>query len=332
MAGSLMHLLLHAHVTPGFTPAPTSMPMPMIAELRQRIARSCQAGRTMTAIPRLSLVRADSPSEPMQCVYEPLVCVIVQGAKRILMGEDVLDAGPGSMLLAAVDLPVAGAVSQASADAPYLGLCLTLPPAEVAALQLEMPAHRWPDEAPGPGRLGLSVAPTPDELLDPLLRLMRLLDQPQDIAVLAPMIEREILYRLLCSPQGHALRQLAGGDSRQGQIRRAIDWIRTSFAEPLRIEEAAGIARMSPSSFHRHFKSVTAMSPLQYQKQIRLQEARRLLLASSADAASVAYAVGYESPSQFSREYRRMFGAPPGRDLARLRGAPRATEQAAMLA
>jgi transcriptional regulator GlxA family with amidase domain len=204
---------------------------------------------------------------------------------------------------------------QASATEPFLGLGLRLKPDAIAALLLETGAPRKPKTEPP----GIAVSDLTDDLIDPVVRLLRLLDRPEDIPVLAPAIEREILWRLINGEQGAMMRQLGLADSRMAQIGRAIRWLRDHYAETIRIEELARVAGMSLTSFHRHFLGVTSLSPLQFQKQIRLQEARSRLLLSSQDVAAIGFAVGYESPSQFSREYRRLFGAPPGQDGERLR-------------
>ena len=211
---------------------------------------------------------------------------------------------------------------EASPELHYIAVALALDTATIAALLLDLPPGANSDLS-----AGFAISPLTDDLLDPLLRLVRLLDTPAEIGVLAPMIEREILYRILQGPQGGMLRQIGRSDSRLSQIRRSVDWIRSHYAEPFHVGRLAELAGMSPSSFHRHFRAVTAMSPLQYQKQIRLQEARRRLLARPDGAARVAFAVGYESASQFSREYSRLFGLPPSQDAARLQ-APRELEDA----
>ncbi len=293
-------------------PATPTNPLKNLCAL---IAQNCVQTRTTTAIPRVSLVRADSPTLPVGVVYQPMLCIVAQGAKRTLLGDTVVDYHAGQYLVVSVDLPVTGAVVQAHPDAPYLALSLALDPAVLAEMLLAMPAQ--PTGAPPPG---LAVSPVTPGLLDATLRLLRLLDTPAHIPMLAPLIEREILYRLLTGAQAPMLRQIALAHSHLAHIGRAIAWIRSHFAEPLRIAALAQQVHMTASTFHRHFKAVTAMSPLQYQKQIRLQEARRLLLAGQADAASIGFAVGYESPSQFSREYARLFGQPPVRDAVRLRG------------
>ncbi|MDQ0325465.1 AraC-like DNA-binding protein [Rhodopseudomonas julia] len=279
------------------------------------IRRHCDGHRCQTPVPGLTLVRSDGLTLPTASIYEPLLCVIAGGAKRAMLGDKLFEYGEGNYLVVSVDLPVVGQICKASREEPYLALAIRLDPKLLAAMLLEM-GNGEPETGLTPG---LSVSLLTPELLDPIVRFTSLLDRPQDIRILAPLIEREIVYRLMRGPQGGTLRQIALSDSRLNQISRAIAWIKQRFDRPLKIEDAADIAGMSPSSFHRHFKAVTAMSPLQYQKQLRLQRARHMLLTQNADAGSVSFAVGYVSPSQFSREYARFFGAPPARDAARLR-------------
>lgn len=288
--------------------------MEQLDELRDLIIRHARGGGTVTAVPNLRVSAHDEPSAPAQMVYEPMLCVVAQGAKRTVLGDRVFSYDRGKFLVVSVDLPVSRRIIKASREEPYLAAVVRLDPVAIASLLLEMTGK--PPEGRGAG-LGVSEA-TP-ELLDPLLRLLRLLDRPADIPVLAPLIEREILWRLLESEQGAAVRQIGLADSRVSQISRAVRWLLANYAEPLRIEELARMSGMSVSSFHRHFKAVTAMSPLQYQKRIRLQSARALLVAQSGDVAGIGFTVGYDSPSQFSREYGRLFGAPPGKDASRLR-------------
>ena len=294
------------------------LPLPTpdsLKELCALIAQHCHERRTSTAIPRVGLVRSDTPTLPMGVVYQPMLYIVAQGAKQALLGDNIVEYAAGQYLVVSVDLPITGSVIQASPEAPYLALSLELDPAVLADMLLTLPGAA--QDAPLPG---LAVSPVTPDLLDAAVRLLRLLGRPADIPMLAPLAEREILYRLLTGAQAPMLRQIALAHSRLAQVGRAIGWIRSHFAEPLRIDAVAQRANMSASTFHRHFKAVTAMSPLQYQKQIRLQEARRLLLAGQADAASIGFTVGYESPSQFSREYARMYGQPPLRDAVRLRG------------
>ena len=281
------------------------------------IARYGGGGPSSTAIPRLSLMRWDEPSTPVHSVLEPMLCVVAQGRKQAILGKSLFEYDAGKYLVVSVDLPIHANIVEASASTPYLAMSLSLDPAMLAAMVLELP------EVPSDGesQAGMAVSPLTAELLDSVVRLLRLLDRPRDIPMLAPLAEREIIYRLLNGEQGTVLRQIALADSRPAQIGRATEWIRGMTRSRCGSRPRPGPANMSPSSFHRHFKAVTAMSPLQYQKLIRLQEARYLLLAQQADITRIGFAVGYENPSQFSREYSRLFGAPPRRDAARLRSA-----------
>jgi AraC-like DNA-binding protein len=286
-----------------------------LAELRALIARHADRGNISTPLPGVRLVTSAAPTEPVNGVYEPAFAAVVQGVKRTVLNDKVFEYGAGQYLVVSVDLPIVGHVVRASSEEPYLAFAMTLKPAAIATLLLETAAS---DQGAVEAR-GFAISDTTIDLLDLMVRLLRLLDRPQDIAVLRPMIEREILWRLLTGEQGGTVRQIGLADSRLSQIGRAIRWIRVHYAEVIRIEDLAQVAGMSASSLHRHFRGVTAMSPLQYQKQIRLQEARARLIAESQDVATVGFDVGYDSSSQFSREYRRLFGAPPGKDIARLR-------------
>lgn len=272
-----------------------------------------------TAIPRLTLIRMSNPTEQIHVLHEPAVCLVAQGTKRVMAGSAVHLYDPAKYLVVTVDLPVIGQVVKADPARPYLCLSVALDPAAIGALMLDAGIPPASSAAAAPG-LVLSAL-TPD-LIDAAVRLVRLLESPADARVLAPLAEREILYRLLTGEQGAILRQIARGESRLQQVNRAIGWIKHNYKKPFRVETVAAEANMSASALHEHFKAVTAMSPLQYQKQLRLQEARRLILSQALDAAGAAHAVGYESPSQFSREYSRLFGAPPLRDAARLRASP----------
>jgi AraC-like DNA-binding protein len=291
--------------------------MEPLAELRTLIARHAGPGQTEMAVEGVRLTASDVPARPSHHVYEPTFGVVAQGAKRTMLGDKVFEYSAGQYLVVSVDLPIASHVVRASADEPYLAVGMTLRPANIATLLLEVAAGDHTAVEPS----GMAVSDATTELLEPVVRLLRLLDRPEDIPVLRPMVEREILWRLLAGEQRAMVRQIGLADSRLSQISHAIRWIRVHYAETFRIEDLARLAAMSVSSFHRHFRAVTAMSPLQYQKQIRLQEARARLLAESEDVAAVGFSVGYDSPSQFSREYSRLFGAPPGRDVARLRTA-----------
>lgn len=268
-----------------------------------------------TAIGRLFLARFSRGGEPMPTVYPPCLCVVAQGRKALMLGDERYVYDRSRFIVASVDLPVTGQVIDATPAHPYLCVMLELDPKEIASLLLEAD---WPmPEEAMPAR-GLFVSKAAPSFLEAVLRLLRLLATPEDIRALAPLAEREILYRLLKSEEGWRLRQIAAGHGQARRIAKAIAWLKTHFHEPLRVEQLARDANMSVSSFHAHFKSVTAMSPLQYQKQLRLQEARRLLLTDTVDAATAGHRVGYESPSQFSREYRRAFGAPPATDLRQM--------------
>ena len=260
-------------------------------------------------------IRWDQTSEPIHDVYDPSLCIIVQGAKTVAAGPHRVKYSPGDYLVAAADMAVTGEVTQASPDRPYLCLRLKLDMMQLSELVGACP--RVGDSV----RPGIYVSQLDAGLMDAVDRLVRLLDTPHDIAVMAPLIKREIFYRLLQGPHAEAVRQIVLAGSQMQRIAKAISLIKRDFAQPLRVEALAREASMSVSSLHAHFKEVTGMSPLQYQKNIRLQEARRLMLGEVADAANAAFRVGYESPSHFSREYARMFGAPPMKDIARLRAA-----------
>lgn len=272
-----------------------------------------------TAIPRLSLIRSTRPTEPLHAVHAPALCIIAQGRKIVMLGDLAFEYDPASYLIVSVDVPITGQVTVASKAKPYLCLMLDFDPAVLGALVLDAGVTRAASDSPGPSLMLSSVT---SELLDAAIRLARLLETPRDIPILAPLAEREILYRLLQGEQAARLQQIAVADSKLQQVNRAIAWIKKNFDKPFSIDKVASEARMSASSLHEHFKAVTAMSPLQYQKQLRLQEARRLMFGQTLDAASASHQVGYESPSQFSREYARMFGAPPARDIERLRASP----------
>jgi AraC-like DNA-binding protein len=270
-----------------------------------------------TAIPRLFLIRSSAPTEPLHVLHEPALCLVAQGRKQMMLAGEAHVYGPDQCLVVSVDLPVVAQVIEATPETPYLCLRLELDPGQLSSLMLETGLGAPDNRRPGPG---LSLSPVAPDLLDAAARLVRLLAVPQDIAILGPMIIREILYRLLSSEHSARLRHIALADSRLQSINRAINWLKMNYAEPFHIETLAREARMSPSALHHNFKTVTAMSPLQYQKQLRLHEARRLMLGQAMDAATAGLNVGYESPSQFSREYSRQFGAPPSRDIAALKG------------
>jgi AraC-like DNA-binding protein len=288
-------------------------------ELARLIDRhATEDGVHQTQIPRLSLIRASHPTEPLHVLHEPALCIVAQGRKRVLLGDKVYLYGRDQYLVVSVDLAVSGQVVEAEPEKPYLCFRLDLDAAMLTELLTEAGLDAATGRHPGPG---LTLGPATPELLGAAIRLLRLLATPGDIGVLAPLAEREILYRLLTGDRAHKLRQIALANGRLQQVNRAISWIKTHYREPFRVELVASEARMGSSALHHHFKAVTSMSPLQYQKRLRLQEARRLILGASLDAATAGFSVGYDSPSQFSREYSRLFGAPPLRDTERLKTA-----------
>lgn len=285
-----------------------------IADLAGAIDRHTpEDGEQATALPRVDLLRYSGVSEPLHTLYEPSFCLLAQGRKRAILGEEAHHYEASDYLVVGVDLPVIGAVVEASPEAPFL--CIRLELDRVVLAELFAAGEAPQGEVAG---LGLSRA-TP-ALIDAAVRLLRLLDEPEAVPVLAPLVERELLHRLLSGPQGGILRQIAQGESRLNQIRRAIDFIRQHYASPFAVEELAAVAGMSPSSFYEHFRSITAMTPLQYRNRIRLQEARRLMVMEGMTAAEAGFRVGYESPSQFSRDYARVHRVPPRRDVAQLLG------------
>ena len=269
-----------------------------------------------TDIDKLEFMRGASVCATPPVLSEPVLGIVVQGKKKALLGEETYLYGAGQYIVLSVALPLCGFVVEATPDKPYLGFKLNLDPRQLCDIiaQTSPSASNKEDSV-----RGLFVSTADTSLLDCAIRLTRLLDSPQDIPILAPMIIREIYYRLLMGEQGEAVRQIATSGSNMQRIAEVIQLIKADFTQPMRVEDLAEQVRMSPSSFHHHFKQVTSMSPIQYQKQLRLLEARRLMLAENSNAARAAYDVGYESPSQFSREYRRLFGAPPSRDIARLK-------------
>lgn len=287
------------------------------AELASLIARHAGAyGVHSTAIAPLHFIRSDAPTEDLHLVHQPGLCIVAQGRKEVRLGEERYVYDPLNYLVVSVTLPVCGTVIEASPERPYLCLRLDIDPAEIARIIADL-SLLW---EPGEPARGLYLERIDEPLLDAVLRLVRLLDSPADIKALAPLALREIFYRLLRGEQGRRLYAIALSESQAHRVGRAIAWLNRHFAEPLRVEELARLANLGVSTLHHRFKAVTAMSPLQYQKQLRLQEARRLMLSEGLDAQAACYRTGYESPSQFSREYSRQFGNPPSRDISRLRG------------
>jgi AraC-like DNA-binding protein len=285
--------------------------------LGKGIARWTDKGdQLVTAIPGLSLFQRNEPTQPESRMYEPRICLIAQGAKRVLLGDDTYVYGERHFLITSVNLPTVVQITKASREKPCLGLILKLDQREISQLMVD---SNLPLSRPQQSSRGMAVGEVTLPLLTAFQRLVDLLAEPKDIPILAPIIQREIFYRLLVGDQGARLRQIASAGSQSQQIARAIDWLKDNFTRPLRIDDLATQVNMSTSTFHHHFRTLTAMSPLQYQKWLRLNEARRLMLIENQDAATVAFQVGYESPSQFSREYGRLFGAPPLRDITSLR-------------
>lgn len=287
-----------------------------LTELR-RLAAGAENRRTETGIPRVAMVQGEIPEHMLAAVYEPMINLILTGSKTMTVGDRTFEYDPATYFVMSVDLPAVGSVHPSAEGKPYLAVSLTLHPPVVADLVADLP----PSVCAGLDNSGFSVAPVTEELLDAWVRMLRLMDRPDEVAVLAPAYEREILFRVLQGPLGWMLRDIASPDTAISRVGVAINWIRQNFSKPLRVETLAEMAALSDSAFHRHFKAVTALSPIQYQKRIRLLHARSRLLAGEGNATSVALGVGYESPNQFSREYARHFGLPPSKDVALLRGA-----------
>jgi len=292
------------------------------ASLVSRVMRLTPGGglHQPAALPSLMLFRCDELNGTVCGVYEPCVALILQGSKRVGLGDATLVYDTRRYLVASLDLPAMATILEASPQRPYLALVLRMDLREIASLMLDGPLPQLP--LPARDERAMATGEVTLPLLDAFRRLLDLLERPEDVPALAPLVQREILYRLLIGETGSRLRQIATVDSQGHQIARAIGRLKTGYAEALRVEDLAREVRMSVSTFHHHFKALTAMSPLQYQKRLRLAEARRLMLAENLDASTAAYRVGYESASQFSREYSRQFGAPPTRDIAGLRAVP----------
>ncbi len=317
MAGVLLHnapLMLMQSPDSIFPDATLQVRQSELVHLIARHAR--QNGLQATGIDGLRLIRATSPSQPLPSLYEPALCVVVQGRKHALLANETYVYDPLHYLVISVTLPMTGQIIEASEERPYLCMGISIDTRIISDLLVQLGPGS--DDKTRKGR-GLFVARTTPTLAEAVLRLARLLDQPREARVLAPLILREIHYRVLEGELGHRLRELCVTDSQTQRIARAIQLLSARYAESLSIEELAAAAHMSTSSLHHRFKEVTTMSPLQFQKQLRLHEARRLMLTQGIEAATAAHRVGYESPSQFSREYRRLFGAPPRREIDTLR-------------
>lgn len=288
--------------------------MTPIEDIRAMALR--HAGRDEPTLPRLKIYSSEAPTELMALIYEPVVCLVLQGKKRTLIGNETLEYGPGDCMIVAAELAAMGKISEASPNKPFLCANLYLDPVLVSSLLADVASI--PETSVSSG---FDVTKASPLLLEAWRRMVELLERPLEIPVMASHVEHELLFRLLMGPQGRLLRQMAVVDSRLSHIRRAMEWIRKHYAERLSVEAMAEVAGMSVSVFHRRFKAVTGLSPLQYQKHVRLHEARRRIVAANAKASAVAFAVGYESASQFSREYKRLFGGPPRRDAAGIQSA-----------
>lgn len=285
-------------------------------ELIARITALMPEDGITEPIPGLRLIRRATPPPPVHSVSNRTFCVIAQGSKTITLGNETHRYDPAHYLITTAEMPTLAQITEATPEEPYLGIVLTLDPALVSSVMVET-GHAATDTQSSVK--ALDVSPLDANLLETVVRLLRTVDSPQDVRFLAPLITRELVYRLLLGAQGGRLRQLTVIGGSTHRIASAIDRIRTEFDKPLRVEEVAREIGMSPSSFHQHFKTVTAMSPLQFQKQLRMQEARRLLLAEELDAASAGFRVGYDDASYFNREYKKFFGEPPMRNVERLR-------------
>jgi AraC-like DNA-binding protein len=287
-------------------------------ELRS-LAAGAENRRTETGIPRVAMVQGKIPEHMLAAVYDPMINVILQGSKRMTVGDRTLRYDPATYFVMSIDLPAVGSVHPAESGEPYLAVSLTLDPAVLSTLFADLPtpsarAERHP---------GFSVAPVTAPLIDAWVRMLRLMGDPEAIAALAPVYEREILFRVLQGPHGWMLREIAAPDTAMARISLAIQWIRRDFAEPIGVERLAERASMSVSAFHRHFKAVTHLSPLQYQKRVRLLQARMLMVVNAKSVMTAAFEVGYESATQFSRDYARIFGLPPAKDAGRILGETR---------
>lgn len=292
----------------------------MNAELLDAVRRYTDAyadpdGLAQTPVPGLTTIRATSPSGLVHAIARPLVCLVLQGSKQVTIGTQTFTFEAGDSLLITADVPTVSQVTRASREAPYLSLVLDLEPAVIAELAIQM------QTLPPADGLAVRYQPTDAEVADAALRLMRLVERPEALPVLHAQRVRELHYWLLAGRHGAAIRELGWPEGNARRVARAVAVLREDFTKPLPMERLAAAAGMSPSSFYQHFRAVTSLSPLQFQKQLRLIEARRLMLADGLTASSAAFAVGYESVPQFTREYRRLFGAPPARDAEAMRAA-----------
>lgn len=284
-------------------------------ELIERMARSARQNSFFEVLPNVFIAHSAKPTESEMSVCKPVFCAIAQGSKDVFLNNELFHYGAGHYLISTLDLPIKSNVVEASEDEPYLNFLIGLDPALIAEVMLELPAVPYSKAIVK----AIDVSPLDADLLEAVLRLVRLLETPDDAKFLAPLVIREIIYRLLKGKQGARLSQLLTSEGNANRVSKAVEHIRQNIDQPLKIDGLAQSLGMSVSGFHQHFKSVTAMSPLQFQKQIRLQEARRLMLSENMDVAIAGARVGYDDPSYFSREYKKLFGAPPHRDIANLR-------------
>lgn len=269
-----------------------------------------------TKIPRVSIIRSSKPTDPVHVVHNPAVCIVVQGAKKVILGDRVFEYGAAKYLAASVDVPISGQVTEASQDLPYMCFKLDLDLKIMSDVFLN---YDIPTSNKLVKNCGVGVSNVNERLLDSALRLISLVDYPEDIEALAPLAEQEILYWLAKGEQGAIIHQIANKDSRLRQVYKAINHIKISFDQPFNMNELLEVANMSSATFFQHFRTTTNMTPLQYQKQLRLQEARRLMFLNEMDVSGAGFKVGYESPSQFSREYSRLFGLAPSKDMERIK-------------
>ncbi|EGS6761794.1 AraC family transcriptional regulator [Vibrio parahaemolyticus] len=299
--------------------SPTNLPSRAFAtqKLAKLIGRwTGDANQYDTPISGLRFSRWTTPTPPTSYTHNPSICLIAQGRKRVLLGEESFIYDANHFLISSVDLPIIANIIEASEEQPYLGLIMELDLTDISQLIVDSElAFTQSKEA----QKGIAVGELSESLLDAFVRLAELLDEGQNIKILAPIIKREIFYRLLISEQGTRLHQIVTAGSHSHQIAKAIDWLKNNFVKPLSVGDLASYTGMSKSSFYTHFRSMTSMTPLQFQKKLRLSEARRLMLTENLDAMAATFKVGYESPSQFSREYSRLFGAPPSKDIKLLR-------------
>ncbi|GED21515.1 AraC family transcriptional regulator [Halomonas halmophila] len=290
-----------------------------LLELRS-LAAKAENRRTETGIPRVAMIQSKIPEHMLAAVYDPMINLILQGSKTMTIGDRTLRYDPATYFVMSIELPAVGTLHPAVSGEPYLALSLALDPTVLATLltDLRSPARHSENESDDDNNAGFSVAAVTPALMDAWLRMLRLIDNPDEIVALAPVYEREILYRVLQGPHGWMLRNIAAPDTAMTRVSLAIQRIRRDFAEPIRVETLAEKAAMSVSSFHRHFKAVTTLSPLQYQKRVRLLHARMLMVAGANSVTNAAFEVGYESATQFSRDYARVFKLSPARDASRI--------------